>query len=132
MNGMPASSSSRVIVKSYAVSAAIGSLRAFMARMRSGVIFSEFILVKPSSLNVRPVGSLLETCHKFLRRDRGGADFADDDAGGVIGNDGGFDRRRTGRDCQREGRDDGVAGAGNIENFLSHGRDVKMFMAALA
>jgi hypothetical protein len=45
------------------------------------------------------VGLRLETRQQFRRRDRGGAEFADDDAAGVVGDLGGFGgwRRRRAR-----------------------------------
>ena len=60
------------------------------------------------------------------RRARGaamgdGADFADDDAGGEIGEvDGGFDLEASG-EAGGEGGDDGVAGAGDVEDLAGAG-----------
>jgi hypothetical protein len=58
--------------------------------------------------------------------------LAHDDAGGVVGEDGGFDGRRSGHDGQGEGGDDGVAGAGHVVDFLGDGWDMKGFTIALA
>jgi hypothetical protein len=54
---------------------------------------------------------------EFMLRDRDGADLGDDDAGGEVGElDGGADLEATG-DSGGEGGDDGVAGAGDVEDL---------------
>ena len=75
---------------------------------------------------------MAETLEQFFRRGRRRADFADDDAGGVVGKYRRFNRRCARRNRQRETGNDRVACAGNIEDFLRHRRDVKWFVSALA
>src|SRR4051812_43078620 len=103
--GMPASSSSLVMGKSYVVSAAIRSPRAFMARIVSAVILG-FIeatdehrltqMRKMQTICGHWCLSVAETLEQFALRGCGGADLADDDAGGMVGQDRGFNRRRAG------------------------------------
>ena len=69
------------------------------------------------------------TCHRvqqFLRRDRRGAELADDHACGVVGEAGGFGRGAAGGERQAERRDDRVAGAGHIRHFARGGRQVPL------
>ena len=49
---------------------------------------------QPSVIRVHLCLFVAKTFHQFLRRGGRRADLADDDAGGVIGEDGRFDRRR--------------------------------------
>src|SRR5258706_3826038 len=116
MNGMPASSSSLVIGKSYAVSAAIFSCP-FIARMSSTVIFLGFM---PDKMHL----TALETRQQFLRRRHRRADLAHHDAGGVVGKNRRFHARSAARNCQRERRNHRVARAGNVEHVLRLRRNV--------
>src|ERR1700744_2783928 len=75
---------------------------------------------------------MAETFQQFFGVGGGGAAFADNDSGGMIGQDGGFHRRSPGSDGQGKRGDDSIARAGYIEHFLGDGGDVKRFLAALA
>src|ERR1039457_19710 len=146
-SGTPASSSSFAIGKSYTVSAAIFSPRAFIARIVSTVILEfifnirelreltrikiqqkQFVKIRA----IRGLNSFAETRHQFLRRGRCRAAFADDDAGGVVRQNRRFIGRRPRRNRQRERGDDRVACAGNVEHFLSDRGNVKRLLPALA
>jgi len=54
---------------------------------------------------------------EFVRRDAGGAEFADNDAGSSIGEPRCVGKRCSRRRCEREHAEHGVAGAGDIENL---------------
>ena len=60
------------------------------------------------SIDVRELG----------RRDRGGAALHDDEAAGVVGEARGLAERRAGGERERERRDDGVAGAGDVGDLI--------------
>ena len=72
------------------------------------------------------------TGEQFVRGDGGGAQFADHHTGGVVGKKSGFDRRRARHDGQGEGGNDGVARAGDIEDFARGGGDMEWLFVALA
>jgi hypothetical protein len=55
--------------------------------------------------------------HQLVPADRRRAELADDDGGGVIGEDGGFEQRGAGGEGHGQRRDDGVAGAGDVRHF---------------
>ena len=59
------------------------------------------------------------------------ADFPDHHTGGVIGEQGGFQRRRAGRNSRGEASDHGVAGTGDIVHLLRHRGDHHRPCAAL-
>jgi len=77
-------------------------------------------------------GSGPEAAGEFVGSDGGGADLADDHAGGVVGEDGGLERGGAGGDGEGEGGDDGVPGAGDVEDLLGDGGDVKRLLAGAA
>lgn len=62
-----------------------------------------------------------ERVSKFLGRDGGGAEFADDDAGGGVGEDHGIRQGRAGGNGQRKNAENGVACAGNVEDLAAGG-----------
>src|SRR5579871_716571 len=76
--------------------------------------------------------SPFETADEFIWSDGGSADLADDNAGRMIGNNGGFQRRGAGSDGRCEGCDYSIAGAGHIVNLACDGGNVKRFLIALA
>ncbi len=71
-----------------------------------------------------------EAVDEFGWGDGGGADLADDDAGGVVGKDGGLDWSCAGGDGEGEGGDDGVTGATDVEDFAGDGGDVERGIVA--
>ena len=73
-----------------------------------------------------------KTGEQFVRGDGGGAEFAHDNAGGVIGKIRGLDGRRARHDGKGEGGDDGVARAGHIKDLAGGGGDMERLLAALA
>ena len=72
-----------------------------------------------------------EGCQKLVRGQGGGAEFADDDAAGVIRDFCGIGQLETGCESQSEQRDRGVAGAGDVVNLASTRVNVMRALSAL-
>ena len=72
----------------------------------------------------------LEHLHEFFTADGVGAELGDDDAGGEVGHVGAVARREASGQGHGEDGDDGVAGTGNVEDFLCLRRDVDDFVLA--
>ena len=66
---------------------------------------------------------ILETGDQFFARHGGRTELADDDGAGVVGNLGGFERRRVAGERERKQGDGGVARAGNVEDLARFGRE---------
>ena len=93
-----------------------------------------FISVREGCGSGRPAAILfwIKTLEQFPGRGRGGADLADDDAGGVVGEDGRFYGRCASRYREGERGNHRVAGAGNVEHLLRHRGNVERLLPALA
>ena len=72
-----------------------------------------------------------EGCQKLVRGQGGGAEFANDDAAGVVGDFGGVLQLETGGESQSQQRDGGVTRAGNVIDLASTRMDVVRALAAL-
>lgn len=68
---------------------------------------------------------------EFFGGDGGGADFADDDAGCVVGEAGGFFERGFAGEGEGEGGDYGVPCPGDVEDFAGGGGDAQELFAFL-
>src|SRR5882762_5102106 len=73
----------------------------------------------------------LETGDQFVARHGGGAEFADDDGAGVVGNFRRFQGRRAADQCEREEGDRRIACTGNVEDLTSFGRNMMRWSVLL-
>src|SRR5215470_3227708 len=94
-----------------------------MARIVSGVTL--LMCMAPGYLP-------FETCYQFFRRYRRGTDFANDEAGSVIGNDSGFQWRSASGNGKRKGSDYSIACAGYIKDFFSDSGNMNGLLVPLA
>src|SRR5262249_33238822 len=86
----------------------------------------------PRALRARRFGSSASYgSSQFVGADRGGADLADDDAGGVVGEDGGFLEGAAGAEGQGAGREDRIPGAGDGEDLARDRREPSDHAAGL-
>src|SRR5262245_65202403 len=65
-----------------------------------------------------------DRCRELRRGHRGRPDLADDDAGGVIGEDGGLFQSGARAERERAGRNHGVSRSGHIEDIARDGREL--------
>jgi hypothetical protein len=56
---------------------------------------------------------------EFSRRNGSGAEFADDNAGGGVGEDSGLAQRSSRRNSERQRGQDRIAGAGDVKNLTA-------------
>src|SRR5262245_8259770 len=77
-----------------------------------------------ASETTRPTCLFLERGEQFVGGDGGGADFADGDAGGMIGQHGGLGERTAGGERRHEGRDDRVPRAGDVVHLERDGGEM--------
>src|SRR6266850_6443942 len=84
-------------------------------------VFHRSHFLSPSAPQKRSPADVVEGMEKFLRGDAGGAEFADDDAGGSVGEHGGVRERCACGGSKREGAENGVTGAGHVEYLAAGG-----------
>src|SRR5882724_7125797 len=83
-------------------------------------VFHRSYFLSPSASQKKSPADVVEGMEEFLRSDAGGAEFADDDAGGVREHGGVRERCACGG-SERESAENRVAGAGHVKDLAAGG-----------